>query len=52
MADNDFQRTDVDLCFVFPVKGMRMRRGMLPSEHLDDDPKELADSRHGLVAWV
>ena len=46
MADNDFQRSDVDLGFVFGVKGM------LTPEHLDDDPEELADGRHDLVAWV
>lgn len=51
MADNDFQRPAVDLCFVFAVEGMKMRRCMLPPEHLNHDSEELADGWHGFVVW-
>ena len=50
VADDDIQRPDVDLRFVFAVERVKVRRRMFPPEHLDDDPEELADGGHGSAA--
>ncbi len=51
VADDDFQCPDVDLCFVFPIQRMEVRRCMLAPEHLDNDTEELAYGGHERT-WI
>jgi hypothetical protein len=51
VADDDFHCSDVDLCFVFPIERMEVRRRMLSPEHLDNDTEELADGWHECI-WI
>ena len=46
LADNNLQRSDVDLYFVFPIKCVEVGRCVLSPEHLDNDTEELADGWH------
>ena len=46
VADDDFQCSDVDLYFVFPIKRVKVRRRVFSPEHLDNDTEELAYGWH------
>lgn len=51
IANNDFQRSDIDLHFVFPIKRVEVRRCVLSPEHLDNDTEELAYGWH-VRTWI
>ena len=43
---DDFQRANVYQGFVLTIQRMKVRWRMFSPEHSNDDPEELADSRH------
>ncbi len=46
ISDDDFERSDIDLRFVFSIHCVEMGRRVFTPEHLDDDTEKLADGRH------
>jgi len=52
MAGKHAQGLDFDQHFLFSVTGVEMRRIVLVKEHLDHNPEEASDLRHGRVVPV
>lgn len=48
IASDENERLDLEDRFVFGIGGVKVRRVVLPPEHLDRDPEKAADGRLGM----